>query len=87
MNCTRYQSDPIVAEPEEASITLMAYVLAHLRLINPHRDSVDDNVQLQQESPGGRYSAFPVFKSGPSSEQVPMRLRESHFGNQSCSSE
>jgi hypothetical protein len=59
----RYQSEPVTGERDVASITLLAYVLAHLRIINPHRDSVDDNIQLQQESPGSAYSGFQCSKA------------------------
>ena len=59
----RYQSGPVTGERDDASITLLAYVLAHLRVINPHRDSPDDNIQLQEESPGSAYSGFRCSKA------------------------
>jgi hypothetical protein len=59
----RYRSEPVTGERDEDSIRLMAYVLAHLRLINPHRDSVDDNIQLQEELPGDGYSGFRCSKA------------------------
>jgi len=59
----RYQSEPVTGEPEETSIRLIAYLLAHLRLINPHRDSVDDSIQLQQDSPQDKYRAFRCSKA------------------------
>lgn len=60
----RYQSDPSTGEAEQASVNLMAYVLAHLRLINPHRDSVDDNIQISKQSSGPHeYSVFQCSKA------------------------
>jgi hypothetical protein len=59
----RYHSEPITGKSDESSITLMAYVLAHLRLINPHRDSVDDSVQLEEKSDGNGYRAFRCTKA------------------------
>jgi hypothetical protein len=59
----RYQSESVTGERDEASITLLAYVLAHLRIINPHRDSIDDNIQLQQDSTGSAYKGFRCSKA------------------------
>ena len=58
----RYKGEYGTGERDIASDNLMGYVLAHLRLINPHRDSTDDNVHLQQET-NGRYSAFHCTKA------------------------
>jgi len=58
----RYQWHPVTGEPDEASAKLVAYVLAHLRLINPHRDSVDDYIQLEETTTGG-YNAFRCNKA------------------------
>lgn len=46
----RYPWEPGTGEPDEASLRLLAYVLAHLRVINPHRDSIDDYIQLEETS-------------------------------------
>lgn len=60
----RYQSDPGTGHPEQESINLLAYVLAHLRLINPHRDSVDDAIQLDKQTAGPtEYSIFQRHKA------------------------
>ena len=59
----RYQGKSVTGKRDDTSITLLAYVLAHLRIINPHRDSVDDNIQLQQESPGSAYNGFRCSKA------------------------
>lgn len=53
-----YESDAGTDENDGRSVNLMAYVLAHLRLIRPHRDSVDDYVQLQYSRTQNRYEAF-----------------------------
>ena len=57
----RYESDPLAGEHDEDSIKLLAYVLAHLRIINPHRDSVDDNIQLHADD--GKFSGFRCSKA------------------------
>jgi hypothetical protein len=59
----RFQSQPVTGEADEASTKLLAYVLAHLRIINPHCDSVDDNIQLRQESAQARYSGYRCSKA------------------------
>lgn len=58
----RYHSPPLIGEAEERSVTLLAYVLAHLRIINPHRDSTDDYLQLSQQS-DGTFWAFSCAKA------------------------
>lgn len=59
----RYEAEPITGPSDEDSVTLLAYVLAHLRLINPHRDSVDDHIQLQLAQADGKVSAFRCTKA------------------------
>lgn len=59
----RYDSDFLSGDEDEASINLLAYVLAHLRLINPHRASVDDNVQLRWEPVSQRFSGVRCRKA------------------------
>src|SRR5260370_40412230 len=58
----RFTSSSGTGEPETYSPDLLAYVLAHLRLINPHRDSIDDWLQLERESPA-RYSGIRCAKA------------------------
>jgi hypothetical protein len=59
----RYSSSSLISEPEKRSVNLLGYVLAHLRVINPHRDSTDDYVQLS-EQPNGIFSSFSCSKAG-----------------------
>lgn len=58
----RYKSQSGTGEPEEYSINLLPYVLAHLRLLNPHRDAIDDWIQLEKTS-SGQYSGFRCSKA------------------------
>lgn len=58
----RYMAQPGTSEAEEYSVNLLPYVLGHLRLLNPHRDSIDDWIQLEKTS-SGQYSSFRCSKA------------------------
>jgi hypothetical protein len=58
----RYTAPVGTSEAEEYSPNLLAYVLGHLRLLNPHRDSIDDWIQLERTS-SGSYSSFRCAKA------------------------
>ncbi len=58
----RYVAPSGTGEADEYSVTMLPYVLAHLRLLNPHRDSIDDWIQLQKGS-AGAYSGFRCTKA------------------------
>jgi len=82
----RYAAEPITSNEDEASIKLLAYVLAHLRIINPHRDSIDDNIQLQWDPAIQKYNGFRCTKAATrpnrflcDCENLISRLNKNHF--------
>ena len=58
----RYESSEVIGEMEQKSITQLGYILGHLRLINPHRDSTDDCIQLSRQADRS-FSGFSCSKA------------------------